>query len=60
MLVALLVFVVCFFPPIISHAQQLDHEADLQNLITLAQQKHLSDQREWQRLLHYRKGLFGG
>lgn len=60
MLVALLVFVVCFFPPIISHAQQLDHEAYLQNLITLAQQKHLSDQREWHLLLHYRKGLFGG
>ncbi|BFU92680.1 MAG: hypothetical protein NTAFB01_38670 [Nitrospira sp.] len=60
MLVPLLVFVVCFFPPIISHAQQLDHEAYLQNLIALAQQKHLPDQREWHLLLHYRKGLFGG
>ncbi len=60
MLVPLLVFVICFFSPIISHAQQSDHEAYLQDLIVKAQQKHLSDQREWHLLLHYRKGLFGG
>jgi len=55
-----LVFIACFFVSIISHAQQPDHEAYLQDLIAKAQQKHLSDQREWHLLLHYRKGLFGG
>lgn len=60
MLVPLLVFVVCFFPFILSHAQQPDHETYLQDLIAQAQQQHLSDQREWHLLLHYRKGLFGG
>ncbi|MBS0181210.1 MAG: DUF4105 domain-containing protein [Nitrospira sp.] len=44
----------------ISHAQQPGHEAYLQHLIDQAQQKHLSDQREWHLLLHYRKGPFGG
>ncbi len=60
MLVLLLAFLTCLFAPVFSIAQQSDHELYLKQLIDRAEQAKLADQREWQLLLHYRKGLFGG
>ncbi|MGZ8405229.1 MAG: Lnb N-terminal periplasmic domain-containing protein [Nitrospira sp.] len=60
MLVILLAFVACLVAPSPSHALQSDHEVYLTQLIEQAQQKKLAEQREWQLLLHYRKGLLGG
>lgn len=60
MLVFFLAFLVCLLVPSPSNALQSDPEVYLTQLIKQAQQKKLAEQREWQLLLHYRKGLFGG
>lgn len=58
--VLLLAFLACLLVPLSSGAQQSQQEAYLAQLIEQAQQKKLAEQREWQLLLHYRKGLWGG
>jgi hypothetical protein len=50
----------CLVAPGFSSAQPSDQASYLTQLIGRAEQAKLADQREWQLLLHYRKGLFGG
>ncbi len=59
-LVLLLVFVVSSLIPVISNAQQPEHEVYLRLLIDQARHMRLADQREWHLLLHYQERLFGG
>ncbi|MDH4344406.1 MAG: DUF4105 domain-containing protein, partial [Nitrospira sp.] len=60
MLVFLFALLACLFVPSPSNALQSDPGVYLTQLIEQAQEKKLAEQREWQLLLHYRKGLFGG
>lgn len=60
MLVFLLAFLTCLLAPFPSNVLRADPGVYLTQLIEQAQQKKLAEQREWQLLLHYRKGLWGG
>ncbi len=60
MLIPILAIAVALFVSAIADAQPSEQERYLAQLIEQAQEKKLAEQREWQLLLHYRKGLFGG
>jgi Domain of unknown function (DUF4105) len=55
----LAVFIVVFWARALT-AQPLASSAYLDQLVQLAHDQHLAHDEEWLRLLHYRKGLFGG